>query len=83
MFPIEVEGEFVEVSIRFILCDHVLYSYKQCVLCKAFILQGETKFAVGGGEESVIASPNVGCFLRLIFKLISVTCLSCKVVTCS
>ena len=53
MFPIEVEGEFVEVSIRFILCDHVLYSYKQCVLCKAFILQGETKFAVLVSQTSI------------------------------
>ena len=32
MFSIEVVGEFVEVSIKFILCDPVLNSHDHCVL---------------------------------------------------
>ena len=39
-FSIEEVGEFVEVSIRFIYCDHVLNSH-DTLFYKALILRGE------------------------------------------
>ena len=40
------------------------------------------QYGISAGKP-VAASQNVGCFLRLIFKVISVTYCSCKVATCS